>query len=144
MQNRIPSPELAFLEPEMYILSQKILQQKKLSRVNFFYVLNILFGPAFQILPLSDFFTSKYTFQALKMPILERGSYFALGVVIFMPNNVGRPIFEFYTCTFAIQLSDLKQWPFWPFRHQNIKKLNPVNRQHPMILKTPKNHENPV
>ena len=31
------------------------------------------------------------------MPILERGSYFALGVVIFMPNNVGRQIFEFYT-----------------------------------------------
>ena len=63
MQNRIPSPELAFLEPEMYILSQKILQQKKLSRVNFFYVLNILFGPAFQILLLSDFLPQNIHFR---------------------------------------------------------------------------------
>ena len=36
MQNRIPSPELAFLEPETYILSQKILQQKKWVELTFF------------------------------------------------------------------------------------------------------------
>ena len=96
MQNRIPSPELAFLGPEMYILRQKIWQQKKLSKVNFSYVFNILFSLVFQ------FYASKYTYLALKMPTIEMGSYFALGVVVFMPNTIRRPIFDFSTCSFAI------------------------------------------